>query len=155
MTHEEAFLQAILEQPDDDAPRLVYADWLEEHGESERAAFIRLHIELAGMDPDDSRRDEVRRKLGPMLHGQQVAWRARLGRGVDGLRLARGFAEGVRLTATHWLRRGRRLLEAAPIREVQLSEAGPQVEALAAAATLARLTALDLSHNELGAGAAR
>jgi uncharacterized protein (TIGR02996 family) len=25
---EDAFLQAILDDPDDDAPRLVYADWL-------------------------------------------------------------------------------------------------------------------------------
>jgi uncharacterized protein (TIGR02996 family) len=28
MTENEAFLQAIIEDPDDDAPRLVYADWL-------------------------------------------------------------------------------------------------------------------------------
>ena len=37
-THEEAFLQDIVANPDDDAPRLIYADWLEEHGEAERAA---------------------------------------------------------------------------------------------------------------------
>ena len=30
MTLEDAFLQAILETPDDDLPRLAYADWLEE-----------------------------------------------------------------------------------------------------------------------------
>ena len=30
MTRDEAFLADILEHPDDDAPRLVYADWLEE-----------------------------------------------------------------------------------------------------------------------------
>src|SRR6476659_7569532 len=41
-----AFLRAIAEQPDDDLPRLVYADWLDEHGEPERAEFIRLQIEL-------------------------------------------------------------------------------------------------------------
>jgi uncharacterized protein (TIGR02996 family) len=27
-------LQAILADPEDDTPRLVYADWLEEHGQS-------------------------------------------------------------------------------------------------------------------------
>jgi uncharacterized protein (TIGR02996 family) len=26
------FLRAICESPDDDAPRLVFADWLDEHG---------------------------------------------------------------------------------------------------------------------------
>lgn len=37
-----AFLQAILDQPDDLAVRLVYADWLEEHNDPDRAEFIRL-----------------------------------------------------------------------------------------------------------------
>jgi type VI secretion system protein ImpC len=54
MTGEEAFLQAILTDPEDDAPRLVYADWLEEHGEAARADFIRVQCELAraGGDPE-------------------------------------------------------------------------------------------------------
>ena len=37
-----AFLRSIIEQPDDDAPRLIYADWLDEQGNSDRAEFIRL-----------------------------------------------------------------------------------------------------------------
>ncbi len=32
MSDGEALLKAILEQPDDDTPRLVYADWLQENG---------------------------------------------------------------------------------------------------------------------------
>lgn len=42
-----AFLRAICETPEDDVVRLVYADWLEEHGQPERAEFIRVQIELA------------------------------------------------------------------------------------------------------------
>jgi uncharacterized protein (TIGR02996 family) len=47
MTHGDAFLRAIFEAPDDDAPRLVYADWLEENGDPFRAEFIRVQCELA------------------------------------------------------------------------------------------------------------
>ncbi len=47
------FLRMIAENPDDDAPRLVFADWLDEHDMPERAEFIRLQIELARMDPSD------------------------------------------------------------------------------------------------------
>jgi uncharacterized protein (TIGR02996 family) len=47
MTHDEAFLQAMIETPDDDTPRLVYADWLDEHGDPDRAEFIRIQCELA------------------------------------------------------------------------------------------------------------
>lgn len=43
-THD-AFLQAIREEPDDDFHRLIYTDWLEDHGEEERAWQIRFGIE--------------------------------------------------------------------------------------------------------------
>src|SRR5262245_31292460 len=45
------FLRTICENPDDDAPRLVYADWLDENGDADRAEFIRLHVQLA-REPD-------------------------------------------------------------------------------------------------------
>jgi uncharacterized protein (TIGR02996 family) len=41
---EQGLLANIGENPDDDTPRLVYADWVEEHGRPERADFIRLHV---------------------------------------------------------------------------------------------------------------
>jgi uncharacterized protein (TIGR02996 family) len=39
-----ALLQNVIAHPDEDAPRLVFADWLDEHGEADRAAFIRLQV---------------------------------------------------------------------------------------------------------------
>lgn len=47
MTTEQAFLASIAENVEDDAPRLIYADWLEERGQHERAEFIRVQCELA------------------------------------------------------------------------------------------------------------
>ena len=47
MTTEDALLAAIAATPDDDLPRLVYADWLDENGRPIRAEFIRLQIEIA------------------------------------------------------------------------------------------------------------
>lgn len=41
----QAFLVAIRANPDADLPRLVFADWLDENGESERAGFVRLSME--------------------------------------------------------------------------------------------------------------
>ncbi len=46
---EDAFLQTIRENPDDDGPRLVYADWLEERGDP-RGEFIRVQCELARVE---------------------------------------------------------------------------------------------------------
>lgn len=47
MTDHDALVRAICEQPDDDTPRLIYADFLDENGESSRAEFVRAQIELA------------------------------------------------------------------------------------------------------------
>jgi uncharacterized protein (TIGR02996 family) len=44
---EQALLNAINAAPADDVPRLVYADWLDEHNRPERAEFIRVQCELA------------------------------------------------------------------------------------------------------------
>lgn len=44
---ESHLLAAILAAPEDDAPRLIYADWLEEHDQPERAEFIRVQCALA------------------------------------------------------------------------------------------------------------
>ena len=42
MSDEAALLAAILAHPDEDTPRLMYADWLQENGQPERAEFIRI-----------------------------------------------------------------------------------------------------------------
>ncbi|MBO0701086.1 MAG: TIGR02996 domain-containing protein, partial [Zavarzinella sp.] len=44
-------IRACKSEPDDDAPRLVLADWLEEHGQPDRAEFIRRQIEGSGHAP--------------------------------------------------------------------------------------------------------
>src|SRR4051812_30765945 len=51
------FLQTIIEHPDDEAPRLVYADWLE-HRQPVRAALIRIQCELARLPEYNLRRDD-------------------------------------------------------------------------------------------------
>jgi uncharacterized protein (TIGR02996 family) len=75
-----AFLDAIREAPDDDAPRLIYADWLDERGEFERASLIRFQCAL---DPSKGR-EFTDFDLG--------AWR-RLGFAPHAM--ARGSGEGV------------------------------------------------------------
>jgi uncharacterized protein (TIGR02996 family) len=59
MTDATALLAAIRAAPEDDAPRLVYADWLEEHGQPEKAELIRLQCELARNESAELRRRET------------------------------------------------------------------------------------------------
>jgi len=42
---EDAFLRAIRDKPEDDAPRLIFADWLDDHEQPERAEYLRIEVE--------------------------------------------------------------------------------------------------------------
>ncbi|QJW93430.1 TIGR02996 domain-containing protein [Frigoriglobus tundricola] len=50
----DALFAAIRDNPEEDTPRLMFADWLDEHGEHERAEFVRLQCELAQLADDAS-----------------------------------------------------------------------------------------------------
>jgi uncharacterized protein (TIGR02996 family) len=59
MADEGSFLRAILTNPTDDLPRLVYADWLDEQQTDEasrKAEFIRLQHAMRGNPAGDSRK---------------------------------------------------------------------------------------------------
>ena len=46
-----ALESAIVANADEDTPRLVYADWLDENGDPDRAEFIRVQCRLADLSP--------------------------------------------------------------------------------------------------------
>ena len=47
MSEEAAFLEVLKSNPADDTARLVYADWLDEHGETLKADYLRLLVYFA------------------------------------------------------------------------------------------------------------
>src|SRR5262245_41534158 len=45
-----SLLQGCKDAPDDDVPRMVLADWLDDHGDGERAEFVRLSVRLSAQE---------------------------------------------------------------------------------------------------------
>ncbi len=178
-----AFLQAIREAPDDDVPRLVYADWLEDQGEAARAEFIRLQIDLCRPAGEREQRLVQLRRLRALIVQHLPGWLGKLGEWSPGALFERGFVESVVLEASTFLKEGRALFATHPLWKVRLWRASPALlsalldmpeiaqvraldlshnnlsdegaEALAAAPNLASLTSLDLSHTKLGTNGAR
>jgi uncharacterized protein (TIGR02996 family) len=75
-----AFLAAIVAEPDDDTPRLVYADWLQEHGDEEQARFIRDSIGLEWLaDYEDEKRQRIAGRLDGVAARNGVRWMEALG----------------------------------------------------------------------------
>jgi uncharacterized protein (TIGR02996 family) len=144
----EALYRAVCENPTDDVPRLVYADWLEEAGNARWAAFIREQVRKARELPPDLRwqptavKSDARlttppRALPPPPRLSGVTW---LGAP------ERGFwaAVGVR-SARVFLKHADQIFAAAPVRYLSLGDvAGRTAEALADCPYLARLTNLVL-----------
>jgi len=52
----DALLATVIAHPDDDAPRLVFADWCEEQGDTLRAELIRVQVALARVGPEPERK---------------------------------------------------------------------------------------------------
>lgn len=164
MTHEEAFIQAIRETPNDDAPRLIYADWLEEHGQGDRAEFIRVQCRIAQTFEEESEQAALLARTESLLRehwdewvGRLRAivgpWRDRYGEGwmreqfhSDGLhRFQRGFVDVLALEAEDFLRHTDRLKRLSPLRELRLWGAGRCADRLANEPELAGLSILSFT----------
>jgi len=76
VTDEEALLAAIAAAPLDDAPRLVYADWLQERGQEAKAEYLRAVVSLVH-PPENPAAVERCVILAEQLEAQ---WRQAVGR---------------------------------------------------------------------------
>lgn len=152
MNHEEAFLQAIRETPDDDAPRLIYADWLEEQGGSSRAAranFIRIQCRLAELPEDDPVRDRLEDESADLLAEHEHEWTEPLHGIAEDWRFSRGFVEHIRIRGENLLTHAESLFDFAPLSSLHLLISPNDVPPLAACSQLRWVSKLDFSRCHL------
>jgi uncharacterized protein (TIGR02996 family) len=148
--HERAFLDAIGENPEDDGPRLVYADWLDDHGQPHRAELIRLQCRLALLEEHDPERLRLEQREADLLFAFGKGWSAVPPCAGDHLRsFHRGFFDRLSTTASDFLKRGGSFFAASPLTEVQLRNVRGRAPRLAASPLLGRLTTLCLYDSDL------
>lgn len=120
MTDRDAFLAAIIAQPDDDTARLVFADWLQENGQETRAEFIRTQIRAVQAEPysKESRRYAV---AAERLHeGNYGEWSRHVRQRLVAWEFRRGFIEHAAVNAATFPRDAAELFALEPIRSLQL-----------------------------------
>jgi uncharacterized protein (TIGR02996 family) len=78
MTDRDALIATVAATPADDLPRLVYADWLEEHGDPDQAGFIRRHVELTRRKPNLSAWNTLAAELKATAVRHAAGWVAPL-----------------------------------------------------------------------------
>lgn len=123
MNPEQAFLQAILESPGDDAPRLIFADWLEERGDAagrEWAEFIRVQFALRDLPPEHPLRPQLEEREQQLRLANENDWLKPLRTKCAFERCAfrRGFVEKIVLSVEQWARQAETLFTLAPIQEI-------------------------------------
>jgi uncharacterized protein (TIGR02996 family) len=113
-----AFLRAIREQPDDDLPRLIYADYLDERGDP-RGEFIRVQCLLEGLAEDNPRYEELKRREAELLTDENwSSWGGHLRPFVYSWQFRRGFVEKVWISNRSLLANAPQLFRLAPIQRV-------------------------------------
>jgi uncharacterized protein (TIGR02996 family) len=168
MTPADAFLQDILAHPDDDSPRLIFADWLEEQGDVEsvaRAEFIRVQCALAAGQLLEAQRATLQRREQQLLSTWEDKWVRPIRRLVRNWGFHRGFIDNIAMLADKFFTNGSRVFRRAPIQHLCLwprmyPRSFPEVEPINIAVfadnkCLNNLLSLDLSDNQLGSSHVR
>jgi uncharacterized protein (TIGR02996 family) len=157
-TDTEPFLQRIRAFPDDDVPRLIFADWLDEQGDERsvaRASFIRVQIALARLPEDDPRRSSLLISERALLDAHRGEWEAPFRGLAHSPVFRRGFVEEVKIAARQYLRQAHELFAAGPVRHLHLIDVGSSLPTVLQSSYLSRLAALTIFASHLGEPLAR
>jgi uncharacterized protein (TIGR02996 family) len=145
---EAALIHAICDDPDDDTPRLAYADWLEEHGHLERAEFVRVQVRMARLPSDspDLARLVWRARELFHHHHEKESFKPKVPRALEQFNWSyhRGFVTKIRGTAARFIKSANGLLRHFPLEQVELTNAEGRITALADVPELSRIRHLEL-----------
>jgi uncharacterized protein (TIGR02996 family) len=148
MTDREALFRAVLDYPDDDTPRLIFADFLEEDDDPDRAAFIRGQVALARAPRYDPVWVQARCHDKHLITGEP--WRDELPDLPAGLRwqpdpFRRGFPAAVRAdTGYAFAAHADDLFALAPVEELEVPMVRAQEPDLSESPWLERVVRLAL-----------
>ncbi len=143
------FLAEVLADPDNDVPRLIYADWLEEQG-SARGEFIRVQCELHAIDNLHPQWMDLKYRSEELLkaHGQE--WADELQQDVRKCEYQRGFIDTITVLARTLLKNGESLLTSFPVRWIRLNYMKGTAAKWADCTALQHVRFLDLSYLKIG-----
>ncbi|HKB04002.1 MAG TPA: TIGR02996 domain-containing protein [Gemmataceae bacterium] len=116
MSDRDDLLRAVLAAPEDDAPRLIYADWLDEHGHPERAEFVRLQCAMDRIPPKTGRWRPLHERTARLEREWRATWAGAALKKVLNIEFRRGFVDRVRLTVEQFLASAEDLFGLEPLR---------------------------------------
>lgn len=149
-------LDDVIENPDDDTPRLVMADWLEERGDEvavNRARFIRLQLSRAKVSEHSPEAWASRREENRLLSKHRSEWLGRLEKITSKVTFDRGFPDDVVAGVAVFQKNADALFSLTPVRRLQIlriSQTKLTMADLAAVDGMKRLRGLSVRNSSLG-----
>ncbi len=148
---DDCFFHALQQQPDDDALRLIYADFLEERGDeasAARAELLRVQVERETLSPFGERAAVLAARQDELLSRWERTWLGDRADMLQGWVFRRGLVEAVQADASVFLDNAADWFGEWPTLAVaKLTRVGDRLPELAASPWLAHLRGLDLSNN--------
>ena len=142
---QQAFLDAIIAEPDDITSRLIYADWLEDHDDP-RGEFIRIQCQLFTNGRFHNDNQLLQDREDELLEAHEEQWIQELNVDVGrDHQFERGFVHHFEIKATDFLKHGDSLLKATPLEWLRLPYLKNQVQKLATDNLLQPLQGFDLT----------
>ncbi len=142
---EAGFLQDIHAHPEDDTPRLIFADFLDDNHQPARAQLIRLQCRLARLGPEDPEYDLLHLQEQELLKEHGAAWLGHLPAWARKVaKFQRGFVNHLTMKTNYYLRVGKQLRQQVYFDSLHLDPL-TQTEKLLASGLLAGIRHLALT----------
>lgn len=154
MSDHDSFLAEIFANADDDAPRLVYADWLAEHGDP-RGEFIHLQIQRAALKHGSSQVRRLRKRELELLRENEDDWVGPFADLAERYEFRRGFVSHVKLGLSRFLKCVDELFQHAPIDSLILRLGASRTRQFFEVPQLRKLRSLVLKKSRLDEAAMR
>lgn len=155
--YDNPFAEEVRENPYDDTPRLIFADFLDDNGDP-LGQLIRVQVALAELDRDDQRRTSLEKQEQTLIDEYGERWLAPLRKfGAQGLSprcFQRGLVERIRISASDFLSHAEELcLQCPALHTVCITNLDIAFRRFADAQLPKQIRGLDLSPCRLGSAA--
>ena len=179
--HNTPFYDQIIEEPESDEARLIFADWLEEQGDFNRAEFIRVQCSVEHVPFWKPEWSELKAREKELWQANQQQWTEGINLKTINYRFRRGFVDRVILSRGMTINSVKKMVELFPtiqslklktqkdleqfgtlpwfgrLRQLNLACTGikqPELEKVITKSNLQQLTSLNLHANTIGGSGA-
>lgn len=140
----EPFIREIIANPADDVARLVFADYLEQHGDA-RGELIRIQFQILDAEKGSKEHRKLRKRERELAKEHGAFGRAP--QGVKPLGARGGFLDAIEVTVARFLRLQEKIFEMAPIRSVVLKGRSVKLAKVGESPYLGQLREFRMSQN--------